>query len=91
VVLRISEKIMQADTAYGRTRAAVAAALEELRKGADEKAYRLDEREESWLDMMEMAIEDDIPETEAEMISRQAPLIDPSKCDLTQYGINIKA
>ena len=87
VVLRISEKIMQEDTAYGRTRAAVAAALDELRKGADEKAYDLDDREESWLDMMEMALEDDIPETEAEMIAQQAPLVDAAKCDLREYGI----
>lgn len=87
VVLRISEKIVQADTPYGRTRAAVAAALEELRKGADEKAYRLEEREETWLDMMEMALEDDIPETEADMITQQAPLVDASKCDLKEYGI----
>jgi len=86
VVLRISEKIMQEGTAYGRTRAAVTAALEELRKGADSNAYRLAEREESWLDMMELALED-IPETEAEMIVKQAPLVDASQCDLREYGI----
>lgn len=87
VVLRISRKIVQGETAYARTRIAVQAALEELRKGADEKAYRLDPREESWLDMMEMAIENDIPETEAEMIARHAPLVDKTKCSLTEYGI----
>ncbi len=87
VVLRISEKIMQEETAYGRTRAAVAAAVDELRKGAESGAYKLEEREESWLDMMEMAIEDDIPETEDEMIAQQAPLVDAAKCDLREYGI----
>ncbi len=89
VVLRISEKIVQGDTPYARTRLAVAAALEELRKGADEKAFKLNPRENSWLDMMEMALEDDIPETEAEMIAQQAPLVDASKCDLKEYGIEL--
>jgi len=39
--------------------------------------------------MMEMAIEDDIPETEAEMIAQQAPLVDATKCDLREYGIEL--
>lgn len=89
VVLRISRKIVQGKTAYERTRIAVQAAVEELRKGADEKAYRLDPREESWLDMMEMAIENDIPETEAEMIALHAPLVDKTKCALAEYGISV--
>lgn len=87
VVLRISRRIVQGNTAYERTRIAVQAALEELRKGADEKAYRLDTREERWLDMMEMTIKDDIPETEEEMIAQQAPLVDVTKCSLAEYGI----
>lgn len=87
VVLRISAKIAQGKTPYEQTRIAVAAAVDELRRGADEKAYRLEEREESWLDMMEMALEDDIPETEADMIAQQAPLVDAAKCDLKEYGI----
>jgi hypothetical protein len=33
-----------------------------------------------------MAIENDIPETEAEMIAQHAPLVDKSKCDLREYG-----
>jgi methanol---5-hydroxybenzimidazolylcobamide Co-methyltransferase len=89
VVLRISEKIVQGETPYEQTRIAVAAAIDELRRGADEKAYKLAEREESWLDMMEMALEDDIPETEAEMIAQQAPLVDAAKCDLREYGISV--
>jgi methanol--5-hydroxybenzimidazolylcobamide Co-methyltransferase len=87
VILRISKRIVQGNTAYERTRIAVQAALEELRKGAVEKTYRLDQREESWLDMMEMAIEDDIPETEEQMIALRRPLIDASKCALAEYGI----
>jgi methanol--5-hydroxybenzimidazolylcobamide Co-methyltransferase len=87
VVLRISKKIVQGKTAYDRTRIAVQAALEELRKGADDKSYRLDPREESWLDMMEMAIEDDIPETEEAMIAKMAPQVDQTKCSLKEYGI----
>lgn len=89
VVLRISEKIVQGDTPYEQTRLAVAAAIDELRTGADEKAYKLVEREERWLDMMEMALEDDIPETEEEMIAQQAPLVDAAKCDLKEYGIEV--
>ncbi len=87
VVLRISERIVRGTTPYERTRLAVQAALEELRIGATEKSYRLDPRDEPWLDMMEMAMENDIPETEAEMIARHMPLIDSGKCDLTEYGI----
>jgi methanol---5-hydroxybenzimidazolylcobamide Co-methyltransferase len=89
VVLRVSREIVKGRTPYERTRLAAAAAVAELRKGADEGAYRLVEREESWLDMMEMAIEDDIPETEEEMIARQAPLVDPVKCDLREYDIDV--
>jgi hypothetical protein len=36
---------------------------------------------------MEMAIENDIPETEAEMIAQHAPLVDKTKCSLAEYGI----
>ncbi|MFA5689507.1 MAG: methyltransferase MtaB domain-containing protein [Kiritimatiellales bacterium] len=88
IVLRISKKIVQGGTAYERTRIAVQAALEELRKGADEKAYYLDPREERWLERMEMSVEDDIPETEAEMIAQYAPLVDRSKCSLKEYGVD---
>lgn len=87
VVLRISGKIAQATTPYKQTRVAAVAAVEELREGAQSGAYKLNPREESWLDMMEMAFERDIPETEEEMIAKQAPLVDSSKCDLREYGI----
>lgn len=87
VVLRISEKIVEGNSPYSRTRIAAAAAIEELRFGAESKAYKLEEREQSWLDMMEMALEDDIPETEEEMIAKQQALVDPKKCNLREYGI----
>lgn len=87
VVLRISEKIVEGKTPYDKTRIAVQAALEELRKGALSKDYRLDPREENWLDMMEMAMEESIPATEEQMIAQQVSLVDASKCNLREYGI----
>ncbi len=39
------------------------------------------------LGLMEMAIEDDIPETEEAMIAQMAPHVDKSKCSLAEYGI----
>lgn len=87
VVLRISEQILQGETPYARTRLAVEAALGELRRGADEQAYRLVPRGERWLDMMEMALEESIPETEEAMIEQQMPLVDSDRCDLREYGI----
>jgi methanol--5-hydroxybenzimidazolylcobamide Co-methyltransferase len=89
VVLRISEKIIQGETPYQQTRLAVAAALEELKNGAESGAFRLNPREASWLDMMEMALEEDIPATEEEMIAQQAPLVDAARCNLGEYGIEL--
>lgn len=86
VVLRIARKLVQGRTPYERTRLAVQAALEELRNGAGD-GYHLDPREERWLDMMDMAFEDDIPETEEEMIAQQLPMVDRGKCDPAEYGL----
>lgn len=86
VVLRISEKLADAPTAYAQTRLAAQCAIEELRSGHESGEVKLTEREIPWLDMMEMALED-IPEDEGALIEAMRPEVDAKICDLREYGI----
>lgn len=88
VVLRICEKLAPIADPYQQTRMAVAVALDEIRNGVAAGAVKLPEREKAWVDMMEMALED-IPESEDQFIADMIPLVDPEKCDLEEYGINV--
>ncbi len=87
VVLRIAQRIEpMANHPYRQTVEATRAAVEELKRGHAEGAFRLPERELSWFDMLEMALED-IPESEDDLIEAMTPLVDAGKCDLAEYGI----
>ncbi len=88
VVLRICEKLAPITDPYLQTRAAVAAALEEIRTGMENGQVNIPEREKSWMDMLEVALED-IPESEEIMIEEMQPLVDPAKCALEEYGVGV--
>jgi len=66
VVLRIANEIVQEETAYGRTRRAVLAALDELRRAQQRGAFRIQPRELRWLDSLQRQA-DALPEDEAEL------------------------
>lgn len=86
VVLRVSERIAESDEPYTQTLLAVDETLKVLREGLDEGRVRIAEREQSWLDIMEMALED-LPDTEEGLIEEM--LKDPSaeKFLPEEYGI----
>ncbi len=65
VVLRISEKIVKENGHFNRIKAAALAAIDELRKAVNDNKVLVEEREQSWLDIMESQIEA-IPQDEEE-------------------------
>jgi methanol--5-hydroxybenzimidazolylcobamide Co-methyltransferase len=66
VVLRIAGQLLEEKTAYGRTRRAVLAALEELRRAHEAGLVRIPQREVRWLDSLQKQA-DALPEDEGEL------------------------
>jgi methanol---5-hydroxybenzimidazolylcobamide Co-methyltransferase len=66
VVLRIAGQLLEEKTAYGRTRRAVLAALEELRRAHQHGAVQILPREVRWLDSLQQQA-DALPEDEDEL------------------------
>ena len=87
VVLRISERIAPVADPYRQTRAAVIAALDEIRNGRDRGLVKIPERELPWIDMMEVALES-VPDSADEMIEQMIPWVDTERCVLEEYGID---
>lgn len=69
VVLKISKEIIKENGHLNRTRAAALAAIDELKQAAKDKRVFVEERELSWLGMMESQIEA-IPQDEHEFINQ---------------------
>jgi len=67
VVFQISKAIIKENSYYNRAKAAAATAIDLLRKATESKKVIVDEREISWLDMMESQL-DLLPEDEEEFI-----------------------
>jgi methanol--5-hydroxybenzimidazolylcobamide Co-methyltransferase len=67
VVLRLSREILQESTPYRRTRRAVLASLEEIRRAQQEGLVRVLPRELPWLDRLQKQA-DALPEDEQEFI-----------------------
>lgn len=88
VVLRISERIAQSNDPYQQTLLAAAAAINELRDGIENKKVHVAEREASWLDIMEMALED-LPDSESGLIEEMLAEPDADKFSPEEYGISI--
>ncbi len=66
VVLRIAAQLLEEKSAYGRTRRAVFATLEELRTAYQRGAVRIPSREVRWLDSLQKQA-DALPEDEDEL------------------------
>lgn len=86
VVIEISKEIIKENTPFKRSKAAAFAAIDTLRRAVDNKKVLIDEREASWLDIMEGQLEN-VPDDEeafiAEMLDRDdSGKLDPKKYDL---------
>ncbi|WP_026486500.1 methanol--corrinoid methyltransferase [Caldanaerobius polysaccharolyticus] len=86
VVLRISDKIVRAQGDLKRAKVGAQAAIEELRRAANDKEVDLPERELKWLDIMEAQLED-TPDDEQELWYQLKDDIDCSKVAVEEYGI----
>ena len=86
VVIEISKEIVKADTHFEKSKVAAQAAVNTLRKAVEEKKILIDEREVSYLDIMESQLEsipDDEEEFIADMLERDySGKLDPKKYDL---------
>lgn len=88
VALRIAGEIVAEETAYGRTRRAALAVLDELRKGETAGEFNLTPPEKRWLRRLSSAA-DELPEDEGEFVASVLPEVDESKVRLSQYGIKV--
>ena len=86
VAIRIARSIVDADDPYLAGVAAARTTLDELARGVEAGELRLSDRESPWVDTLRGQIET-LPGSADELIAQQAPLIDASKCDLTQYDL----
>jgi methanol--5-hydroxybenzimidazolylcobamide Co-methyltransferase len=86
VVLRISEKIMEAPTPYQRTRQAVLAAVAELKAAHETGVINIPAREKRWLNLLQ-AQSETLPETEADFIAEMMPMLDHNKFLPAEYGL----
>ena len=86
VVINISKEIIKEDTPFKRSKAAGLVAIQTLRNAISSKNLIVDEKEISWLDMMEMQLENVPDDEEAfifEMLEKDTSgKIDPKKYDL---------
>lgn len=86
IVLEVAARIAEGRTPYEQTRLAATAAIEVLKKGADNGEVDVGDREAVWLDMMQDALAD-IPNEESAMIEHTLATADLSKCLPSEYGI----
>jgi len=87
VVINISKEIIKEDTPFKRSKAAGLAAIQTLRNAINSKNLIVNEKEISWLDIMEKQIENVLDDEEAfiaEMLDRDiSGKINPEKYDLS--------
>jgi len=88
VVLRLAKKISAETNPYKQTLIACSVALEEIREGIESEAVNVSEREQGWLDLMEMALED-TPSEESALIEEMLKSPEASSFLPEEYGINI--
>jgi methanol--5-hydroxybenzimidazolylcobamide Co-methyltransferase len=86
VVLRISEKIIQEKDAYSRTRVAVLAGLEEIKKAVEAGKIILPKKELHWLDLLE-AQTDELPKEEGELTKEIMESPSAAKFLPAEYGL----
>lgn len=86
VVFEISKEIVKTQDPFLRTLNTAKLTIEILQRAVKNKELVLEEREESWLDILESQIEE-IPDDEEAFIAEMREEVDESKCNLKEYGI----
>ncbi len=88
VVLRISEAITPAGSAYARTCVAARQAIVELRAAVSSGQLSLPPRESKWLDRLARQA-DSLPDSEEEFIEQMLPQVDEAKVRLEEYDVRV--
>jgi methanol--5-hydroxybenzimidazolylcobamide Co-methyltransferase len=86
VVLRLSREMLTESTPYLRTRRAVLATLEELRRAHRENGLKMHARELRWLDSLQ-AQADELPEDEEELITETLQSDEARRFLPEEYGL----
>lgn len=86
VVFDISKKIVKEDSHFNRTIVAAMSAIESIRNGVKEGKIILDDRDETYLDIMESQIEN-IPNSEEQFVSDMLSRDDIGKLDPKKYDL----
>jgi methanol--5-hydroxybenzimidazolylcobamide Co-methyltransferase len=86
VVLRISAEIAKEEQPYRRTRAAVLAAVAELRAAQASGTLRVLENEKKWLDRLASEA-DSLPDSEEEFVAEMAPELRGAPYLPQEYGL----
>ncbi len=86
VVLQLSEKIIEEESAYGRTRIAVLATVEELSRAEADGELDLSDREKKWLLHLQNETET-LPEKEEDFIAEMLSTPEAAKFSREEYGL----
>lgn len=86
VVFEIASEIVKTQDPFLRTLNTAKVSLDILQRAVDNKELELDDREESWLDMLRDQV-DEIPEDEEEFIAEMKDEVDDTKYRPEEYGI----
>ena len=86
VVFEIASEIVKTQDPFLRTLNTAKVSLDILQRAVDNKELQLDDREESWLDMLRDQV-DEIPEDEEEFIAEMKDEVDDTKYRPEEYGI----
>ncbi|KXK32700.1 MAG: methanol--corrinoid methyltransferase [Candidatus Omnitrophica bacterium] len=86
VVLQLSEKIIEEESAYGRTRIAVLATVEELSRAEADGELDLSDREKKWLLRLQNETET-LPEKEEDFIAEMLSTPEAAKFSREEYGL----
>jgi methanol--5-hydroxybenzimidazolylcobamide Co-methyltransferase len=86
VVLSLSSEILAEPTPYRRTRRAVLAALQVLRRARDRGQVKMPNRESSWLDRWQTQA-DSLPEEEETLIAEMQEFLQPKQFLPSEYGL----
>ena len=86
VAVRIARAIVEADDPYLAGVAAARTTLDELATAYEAGDLKLSDRESPWLDTLSDQLEM-LPDNMGDFIDQQLPMIDASKCDLSQYDL----
>lgn len=84
--IRIAGAIVEAEDPYQAGRAVAAEAIAILREAHESGDLPLGDRETPWLEIMSQSLEA-LPSDVETFIEQQRALVDPARCDLSQYDL----